>query len=285
VVSLALGFEVKFLYINGHESSSVKSLLDVIDATGQIQVNQQICHLDRKPSKTLSSYAERIPAHLVRGTLIVLLPSKTEKSEVQSTIQVLSELVKFKNEVKFQCYPYGNASFLLALSNIEREIKQEDCWILAIHPAHSQREINLNSDAVILAKAFATDTGLECLPVRVDLASSANKCAINKVVSQLSFRSRSVFSSLSLSLDEDEPPWLNSIQNLSPWVSEVTNYEFLDAKLGPLGPCSGLLKAIDVFDKQAEDPKEDFHHLQFDIEPEGYAVGTTYTWINGLKNV
>ena len=279
MVKLALGFETQVICLNGHEFSSIKPLFDFADTNISMSMNPLEYHFDSRPSETISSYSQQLKNFFIKGTLIVLLPADTKKHEVQSTMQMLRATVEFESDTKFQIYPYGNASFLLALSHIERATKQNDCWILAIQPATNQAPTKLNNGALILARAFPCDTGLECLPARVDLANSTNQSAIDKVVSQLSFRSSSLFTSLSLSLDANEPLWLNSIKYLAPWITEATNYEFLDAKLSSLGVCGGLLKAINAFEKQIRQPEKGFHQLQLDIEPRGYVVGTTYTWV------
>ncbi|MGP1390121.1 MAG: NAD/NADP transhydrogenase subunit beta [Vibrio diabolicus] len=217
----------------------------------------------------------------IKGNICVLLPSSVDKSLLKALINEFSLILGNSANREIYFYPYGQAAFLMALNRINREVNETQAtWILAIEIARDAEEHAKSQNSIILTKCFFQQSGLVTDDVRIDLDTKQQSIAVDKVFKQLGVGCDHSLSELHLSIDGDEPRWLNAMQLLSPWVNDQTQYQFIDVKLGGLGACGGVLKVLMIEEHQRSSLNSDFHVLQADIEPDGYTVGVLYNWHN-----
>lgn len=213
----------------------------------------------------------------ISGCLCVLLPPIPVQSSLKNFVCELLTIIGQAPSLEVYLYPYGEPSFLMALSRIQRELDAvRPTWILALN---AEIQDNENShDSVILAVCSEQSSGLTLGNVRVDLDSVKPNLAVEKVVNQLGVGCQKQFSDLSFTIDGEEPIWMYYLSCLYPWIAPSTRYLFANLKFGSLGACNGLLKTLSLYHQQKQCPNSAFQALQFDIEPSGYVAGVLFGW-------
>ncbi len=215
----------------------------------------------------------------ISGCVCVLLPHISDHEVLKNITKELSAILGKVSSLEIYLYPYGEPSFLMALARIKRETQvPRTVWVLALN-VKNRDEVN-SHDSLVLAYCKEQSPGLTMDSVRIDLDKVKQSIAVEKVVKQLGVGCKKQLSDLSFTIDGQEPIWLNYISHLSPWITTSTQYQFANFKFGSLGACSGLLKAINLFDQQIAKPKSIYQSLQLDIEPNGYVAGTLFGWSN-----
>ncbi|TDE25870.1 NAD/NADP transhydrogenase beta subunit [Vibrio owensii] len=223
----------------------------------------------------LTHYSKALSECGVEGQVYLLLPKLSDKVELQRITTLLLSVFQRVESQHLALYPYGNASFLMALSRIQRAVKQtKPLWIVALHVADAKGE----HDSLVVARCSAQKQGLIFNKIAIDLQLDSNNTAVSHVVKQLGKSCVQELDELMLSTEGDEPVWLGSIQFLSPWVNRDTSYRLIGTTTGPLGASGGVLKAICACLQPKETHDKNYSGIQLDIERGGYAVGATYRW-------
>lgn len=213
----------------------------------------------------------------ISGCVCVLLPQISEQSTLKNVVCELLAIIRNESSLEIYLYPYGESSFLMALSRIQREINLlRPAWILALN---AEIQDNENShDSVILARCFEQSLGLTLGPVRVDLDSVKPNLAVENVVNQLGVGCQKRISDLSFTIDGEEPIWIYYLSGLYPWITPSTRYHFSNLKFGSLGACNALLKTLCLYHQQKHQLNSAFQAVQLDIEPNGYVAGVLFGW-------
>ncbi len=235
--------------------------------------SEDFCKLIRKHQSGLEGTG-------ISGCVCVLLPNISDHTTLKNiTSELLDTLGKAPN-VEIFLYPYGEPSFLMAISRIQREIQAgRSAWVLALNVARVD-EIHSN-DSVVLAFFREQSSGLTSGMARIDLAAIRQETAVEKVVTQLGVSSQKTISDMALTIDGvEDPAWLHCMSGLSPWVTLSSKYHFVNLKFGTSGACNGLLKTLYLYLQQRRHPNAVFQALQLDIEPDGYVAGTLFGWSN-----
>ncbi|CAH1589146.1 NAD/NADP transhydrogenase beta subunit [Vibrio owensii] len=223
----------------------------------------------------LTHYSKALSECGIEGQVYLLLPKLSDKVELQRITTLLLSVFQRVEPQHLALYPYGNASFLMALSRIQRAVKQtKSLWIVALHVADAKGE----HDSLVVARCSAQKQGLIFKKIAIDLQLDSNNTAVSNVVKQLGKSCVEQLDELMLSAEGNEPVWLDSIQFLSPWVNRDTSYRLIGTTTGPLGASGGVLKAICACLQPKETPDKNYSGIQLDIERGGYAVGATYHW-------
>ncbi|UMM06267.1 NAD/NADP transhydrogenase beta subunit [Vibrio campbellii] len=223
----------------------------------------------------LTHYSKALSECGIEGQVYLLLPKLSDKVELQRITTLLLSVFQRVEPQHLALYPYGSASFLMALSRIKREVKQtKPLWIVALHVADAKGE----HDSLVVARCSAQKQGLIFNKIAIDLQLDSNNTAVSNVVKQLGKSCVEKLDELMLSAEGNEPVWLDSIQFLSPWVNRDTSYRLIGTTTGPLGASGGVLKAICACLQPKETRDKNYSGIQLDIERGGYAVGATYRW-------
>lgn len=223
----------------------------------------------------LTHYSKALSECGIEGQVYLLLPKLLDKVELQRITTLLLSVFQRVEPQHLALYPYGNASFLIALSRIQRAVKQtKPLWIVALHVADAKG----GHDSLVVARCSAQKQGLIFNKVAIDLELDNNNTAVSNVVKQLGKSCVEKLDELMLSAEGNEPVWLDSIQFLSPWVNRDTSYRLIGTTTGPLGASGGILKAICACLQPKETHDKNYSGIQLDIERGGYAVGATYRW-------
>jgi hypothetical protein len=223
----------------------------------------------------LTHYSKVLSECGIEGQVYLLLPKLSDKVELQRITTLLLSVFQQVEPQHLALYPYGNASFLMALSRIQRAVKEtKPLWIVALHVAGAREE----HDSLVVARCFEQKHGLIFNKIAIDLQLDSNNTAVSHVVKQLGKSCVQELDELMLSTEGDEPVWLDSIQFLSPWVNRDTSYRLIGTTTGPLGANGGVLKAICACLQPKETHDKNYSGIQLDIERGGYAVGATYRW-------
>ena len=276
---MPLAFQTHLLSFNGRSHTVREIADDSFRLSEEIRSPDFAQSIDEHILSLVRSERESLEQADIKGNLCVLLPSSVDKSLLKALISELSIFVDQTVNTEIYFYPYGQAAFLMALNRINREVNETQAtWILAIEVTSDVEGHVKPQSSIILTKCFFRHSGLVPDVVRIDLDAKQQRIAVDKVFKQLGVSCEHPLSQLYLSVNEEEPQWLNSMQFLSPWVTDQTQYQFVDIKLGGLGACGGVLKALVIDELQRSSPCPDFHVLQADIEPDGYAVGVIYNW-------
>lgn len=226
---------------------------------------------------TLDSYSNYLRKRDISGHVFLLLPNITDKNILRRVIASFLSIFSKVEADKIALYPYGNASFLMALNSIERLVKKNNSvWVVAINAIDS----GYGLDSLVMARCSMGHRGLRPYKVAVDLDFEGTDTATSNITKQLGLVCTHLLDELALSIEGEEPVWLESIQFLSPWITADTSYQLIDSVTGPLGPCNGLLKALCVYQQQANRNISNYCGLQIDVERYGYAVGVLYRWVN-----
>ncbi len=234
--------------------------------------DDEICKLIRKHQSGLKHIG-------ISGCICVLLPTISDHTTLKNITYELFETIGNTPNLDIFLYPYGEASFLMALARVQREIQAaKPIWILALN-AERLDEVDSN-DSFILVACKEQPSGLTSGTVRIDLTALDQETAIEKVVAQLGVSSQKHISDLVLTIDGEEPTWLHCLSGLDPWINTSSQYQFSNFKFGSLGACNGLLKALNLYHQQKLRPNLAFQALQLDIEPNGYVAGTLFGWSN-----
>ncbi len=274
---MALAIQVEYCVIqnqhfsNAEISDDLHSILEGIEEvdTEQVEVNDLFT--------LIRNHRESLKQASISGCLCVLLPAISERSMLKNLTYELFAVLGRNPDPEIYLYPYGEPSFLMSLARINREAQvAKPVWILALNTKCTD---GVNShDSLILAACSQHFPGLTSGAALIDLDSVKQNIAIEKVVKQLGISSRKEISDLAFTLGGDEPLWLHHLDGLSPWITAKSQYHFSDIKAGALGACNGLLKAINLFHQQRQQPNSDFQALQLDIEPNGYVAGSLISW-------
>lgn len=223
----------------------------------------------------LTHYSKVLSECGIEGQVYLLLPKLSDKVELQRITTLLLSVFQQVEPQHLALYPYGNASFLMALSRIQRAVKEtKPLWIVALHAADATGE----HDSLVVARCSAQKQGLIFNKIAIDLQLDSNNIAVSNVVKQLGKSCVEQLDELMLSAEGNEPVWLDSIQFLSPWVNRDTSYRLIGTTTGPLGANGGVLKAICACLQSKETQDKNYSGIQLDIERGGYAVGATYRW-------
>ena len=223
----------------------------------------------------LTHYSKALSECGVEGQVYLLLPKLSDKVELQRITTRLLSVFQQVEPQHLALYPYGSASFLIALSRIQREVKQtKPLWIVALHVADAKGD----HDSLVVARCSAQKQGLIFNKIAIDLQLDSNNTAVSNVVKQLGKSCVEKLDELMLSAEGNEPLWLDSIQFLSPWVNRDTSYRLIGTTTGSLGASGGVLKAICAYLQPKETHDKNYSGIQLDIERGGYAVGATYRW-------
>ncbi|MFN1512795.1 NAD/NADP transhydrogenase beta subunit [Vibrio owensii] len=223
----------------------------------------------------LTHYSKALSECGIEGQVYLLLPKLSDKVELQRVTTLLLSAFQRVEPQHLALYPYGNASFLMALSRIQRAVKEtKPLWIVALHAADAKGE----HDSLVVARCSAQKQGLIFNKIAIDLQLDSNNTAVTNVVKQLGKSCVEQLDELMLSAEGNEPVWLDSIQFLSPWVNRDTSYRLIGTTTGPLGASGGVLKAICACLQPKETHDKNYSGIQLDIERGGYAVGATYRW-------
>ncbi|HDM8173540.1 TPA: NAD/NADP transhydrogenase beta subunit [Vibrio harveyi] len=226
---------------------------------------------------TLDSYSNYLSKRDISGHVFLLLPNITDKNILRRVIASFLSIFSKVEADKIALYPYGNASFLMALNSIERLVKKNNSvWVVAINAIDS----GYGLDSLVMVRCSMGHRGLRPYKVAVDLDFEGTDTATSNITKQLGLVCTHLLDELALSIEGEEPVWLESIQFLSPWITADTSYQLIDSITGPLGPCNGLLKALCVYQQQANRNISNYCGLQIDVERYGYAVGVLYRWVN-----
>ncbi|MHA2708004.1 NAD/NADP transhydrogenase beta subunit [Vibrio owensii] len=223
----------------------------------------------------LTHYSKALSECGIEGQVYLLLPKLSDKVELQRITTLLLSVFQRVEPQHLALYPYGNASFLMAMSRIQRAVEQtKPLWIVALHVADAKGE----HDSLVVARCSAQKQGLIFNKIAIDLQLDNNNTAVSHVVKQLGKSCVEKLDELMLSAEGNEPVWLDSIQFLSPWVNRDTSYQLIGTTTGPLGASGGVLKAICACLQPKETHDKNYSGIQLDIERGGYAVGATYRW-------
>ncbi|WP_199481436.1 NAD/NADP transhydrogenase beta subunit [Vibrio owensii] len=223
----------------------------------------------------LTHYSKVLSECGIEGQVYLLLPKLSDKVELQRITTLLLSVFQQVEPQHLALYPYGNASFLMALSRIQRAVKEtKPLWIVALHAADATGE----HDSLVVARCSAQKQGLIFNKIAIDLQLDSNNIAVSNVVKQLGKSCVEQLDELMLSAEGNEAVWLDSIQFLSPWVNRDTSYRLIGTTTGPLGASGGVLKAICACLQSKETQDKNYSGIQLDIERGGYAVGATYRW-------
>ncbi|HDM8127096.1 TPA: NAD/NADP transhydrogenase beta subunit [Vibrio harveyi] len=226
---------------------------------------------------TLDSYSNYLRKRDISGHVFLLLPNITDKNILRRVIASFLSIFSKVEADKIALYPYGNASFLMALNSIERLVKKNNSvWVVAINAIDS----GYGLDSLVMARCSMGHRGLRPYKVAVDLDFEGTDTATSNITKQLGLVCTHLLDEIALSIEGEEPVWLESIQFLSPWITADTSYQLIDSITGPLGPCNGLLKALCVYQQQTNRNISNYCGLQIDVERYGYAVGVLYRWVN-----
>ncbi|WP_104040718.1 NAD/NADP transhydrogenase beta subunit [Vibrio hyugaensis] len=234
---------------------------------------------DIRIRRLLHKLSHKIQALEISAPVCVLLPKISCKPTLKSVTSVILSAFHFKSDSQIRFYPYGEASFLMALSQIQKlSFENRFTWIVAINLGESLGSGMGAYDSLVAARCVVVNEGIEVRAQSIDLDITSLNTAVDNVIRQLGSTLKHPVDELLLSTGNGQPKWLESIRFLSPVIKAETQYTFSDVLTGPLGPCGGLLKTLSLCYQQQVRRVENFHALQLDIEEDGYAVGTSFNW-------
>ncbi|EOS8552806.1 NAD/NADP transhydrogenase subunit beta [Vibrio vulnificus] len=232
-----------------------------------------------------SADISRIPT---QATIFFLLPELATQDEALKLVKKLNKVLgdTSSGQRSIFCYPYGNASFLVAFERIMHCLERHECWVLSVDTSSlfcvgSEYQLfeDIKTDSLLLVHIARSTYGLEPSKVQFDRYSSHYESGTPRVMASLSQMCQRELTELMLPLDgADMPIWHSQLHRFSPWVTENTSYLFSSTLVGQLGAGTGLYKALHAYQKQLQDPHKPFHVLQIDAEEQGLAVGILYRW-------
>ncbi|MBG0761002.1 hypothetical protein BOO22_16450 [Vibrio cidicii] len=221
--------------------------------------------------------------------LCLLLPEIKERQSVAEVLKAVQQKlpISTEHERTLFCYPYGSASFLVALKRIAQLANSPyGCWVVALDSSevfcsgieHQSFE-ETKTDSLLLARTVDTGTGLAFSPVQIDLHSQAYASGSDSVMPSLASLCKQELTDLCLPLKgEESEQWQNHLYRFSPWITQQTRYHFNQLNSGELGAGVGLLNALLLYEQQKQAPNAHFHALQLDCDPLGMAAGVLYCW-------
>ncbi|MFH0273245.1 MULTISPECIES: hypothetical protein [Vibrio harveyi group] len=274
-------FDPVFCVLNGREFSIEQYANNTLNVSDDaIRVKSHANNLEDRVQSLLENFSHHIHGFDIQAPVCVLLPRVSCKSVLKRISSVILSLFNLEANPLIRFYPYGEASLLMALSQLEELSHQNTVpWIIAINLAQGSSSKFDVYDSLVVARCVAVKEGLNVRTQSIDLELTPLNTATDNIVRQLGNASEQSFDELLLSIGiEEEPQWLNSIHFLSSWISAETRYIFSDSRTGPLGACGGLLKALSLCHRQRVKHVENFQVLQVDIETQGYAIGTIFNW-------
>ncbi|YCO02223.1 hypothetical protein ACB087_04755 [Vibrio sp. VNB-15] len=211
--------------------------------------------------------------------ICVLLPRISCKAMLKRVSSLILSVLNLTTNSQVRFYPYGEASFLMAFNQIQKlSIENKSTWIVALNLGERLSGDIDSYDSLVVARCLVAREGINARGHSIDLETSSLNIAVENVMQQLGAYLQDPIDELLLSIGSGEPKWLESIKLLSSVIHSETKYTLSDVTTGPLGACGGILKILALCYQQQVRGTEDFHALQVDLEPEGYAVGSLLTW-------
>ncbi|EIW7481172.1 transhydrogenase beta subunit [Vibrio parahaemolyticus] len=272
---MRIGFKMPLCLIDDEEVQ-VSSILDAsfrFSGERTQNVNNEV--YEERLFKLIASHGRSLKQAEVSGCVCVLLPQLSDKTLLKKIMLEISSALGGHPSTNIYLYPYGQASFLMALGRIERElVSSRPTWVLGFNAKND--DVNGSRSSVVAAKCEPSKGGLFSRNVCVDLDATQQSIAVEKVMQQLGLNCKYPVSDFTVSVEGEEPIWMHHIQSFSPWITSDTRYHFLNVKLGSLGACSGILKAVCLYQQQMNEVSERFHAVQLDIELSGYVVGALF---------
>lgn len=236
----------------------------------------------------ISRYSMEISRIPPDAAIFLLLPELEKQDDVLHLVKRINTLLADKANCQrpILCYPYGNASFLVAFERIMNSLEHHECWILSIDTSAlfclgSEYQLfeDIKTDSLLLVSMRRSDHGLLPSNVEFDRHSTHYKSGVARVMASLSLLCQGELTDLYLPLNEsDTAQWQSQLHRFSPWVTENTQYVFSNIIVGQLGAGTGLFKALYAYQKQLREQKKRFYAMQLDGEECGLAAGILFRW-------
>ncbi|MGR5235994.1 NAD/NADP transhydrogenase beta subunit [Vibrio alfacsensis] len=276
---MAITFESHVCSIGGEKFSIDQVAKATLSLPESAEMHVELECFETRLSHLIRTQAQHIQNCGITGQVCVLLPVISCQSTLKKVTSIILSALKGISSKQVIVYPYGNSSFLMAFSRIERlTIETGFVWVIGINVRESLKsEVDIY-DSLVVARCVVSDEGVCASAQSIDLELACQNTAVENVAKQLGKACNQPITDVALSIDSGEPKWLHSIQFLSPWIVAETRYSLIDAVTGPLGACSGVLKMLSICAQQNEQRIDNFQVIQMDLEPKGYAVGTLFSW-------
>lgn len=164
----------------------------------------------------------RIPK---QATIFFLLPELATQDEVLKLVKKLNEVLGDtpSGQRSIFCYPYGNASFLVAFERVMHCLERHECWVLSVDTSSlfcvgSEYQLfeDIKTDSLLLVHIARSTYGLEPSKVQFDRYSSHYESGIPRVMASLSQMCQRELTELMLPLDgADMPIWHSQLRSKS----------------------------------------------------------------------
>ncbi|WP_217533384.1 NAD/NADP transhydrogenase subunit beta [Vibrio metschnikovii] len=251
-------------------------------------LSHQSSSLAQRLIELLVHYRTELSQVPLDSPVCLLLPRITDKTDIAKILKAVQEvLLNVHEDRPLFCFPYGHASFLLALKRISAlSFSPYGCWVLSLDTSavfcvgtEYQQFEDIKTDSLLLAHIESGDIGLEASEVQIDIYSQAYVSGVESVMLSLASLCNHELTDICLTFDSnDVSNWQPQLSRFSPWITQKTNYQFNNLINGEMGASSGLLQSLILFEQQKKKPAPSFHALQLDNDPYGMAAGVLYRW-------
>lgn len=244
-----------------------------------------------------SPLSEQVSVKWDASFIFILLPEvppeEIEQADFRNVIQHFPELYECPNVYLF---PYGSCATQLALRQANRFFAKgaESIQLVALHqdPRLSRMsdeeetpvdKTSIASECFMVAKLMPARRGLRLVWSSYEVQTQDKP--VERPISALLHRYRVQQGEPlrqcyfpSVCSEEIQSAWLSSVMHLQTCIDERSEMVFADARVGDLGPCSGLLNLCHL---QAgyHQQKEDGASLILDISADKYRSVAMFKWV------
>ncbi|MCG3733386.1 NAD/NADP transhydrogenase subunit beta [Vibrio cincinnatiensis] len=287
---IALGDQVFYGDFSSQELSSPE-WCDDLYFTGNTRraLSHQSSSLSQRLIELLAHHRSALAQISPHASVCLLLPEINDRQHIADVLKAVQRVLPSSTDIDrpLFCFPYGSASFLVALERISTLAHSSyGCWVLSLDSSESfcsghkyQLFDDIKTDSLLVSRIVVADEGLEASKVQIDCYSQAYSSGVDSVMPSLATLCGQELTDLALSLHDDESSdWQSHLFRFSPWITQETTYRFNNLMIGEVGAGSGLLKTLGLYEQQKMAFKSTFHALQLDSDPHGMAAGVLYRW-------
>lgn len=257
--------------IDGQSRSMTERLLAIIE--------------DQKPALTSMTQS---------AACVVLLPEMGDPKNTATVVNALKQVfLPMQIHSTVLIYPYGHASFLMALKKIESLANQsieQGVWIVGVDTTLAfclegtcVAQTVACADSLFVVKATAKNGGLNPIWTQIDAAvagKSRQECVrflFRASVQCVPHDYESVWLPV-VRTDQEENAWIHDFHYLHNRISLETEHRFTEYQVGDLGVNLALFKTLKIMNELSNSSGDERYCLQVDIADNTHLSAAIFSW-------
>lgn len=285
---------LEFYLVQQDELQMTWENTDYVQALTSRMIEAQSCSLSERLISIIEDQTQALQAITEQAACVVLLPEMDGQKNTASVVNALKQaFLPMQSGSLTLIYPYGHASFLMALRKIESLANQhleQGVWVIGLDTALAfcQQDTCITQmvacvDSLFVLKATSHSRGLNPVWTQMDAAvggKSTQECV--RFLFRASIQSvPHVYESLWLPMartDDVENDWIHEFHFLHNNINTQTHHHFTEYQVGDLGVNLALFKTLKIMNALSKSQNNEHYCLQMDIADNAHLSAAVFNW-------